>query len=56
MDESREGCHVSRVEDNDNVLNIRAVLLDVVTELSGDLAVALKEILTCHALLTRRTT
>ena len=53
MDEGGEGCHIGRVEDNHNVVHIRAVLLDVVAELSGDLAVALEKILTGHAVLAR---
>ena len=51
MDESGESRHIGRVEDNHNVVDIRAVLLDVVTELSGDLAVALEKILAGHTVL-----
>ena len=56
MDQSGQSGHVSGVEDDNHVLNVRAVLLDVVTEVSSDLAVALQQILTCHASLTRSTT
>ena len=46
MDKSGESGNVSRVEDNYNMLYVRAILLDIVTELSGDLAVA-REFDTC---------
>ena len=52
MDESCKSGNVSRVEDNYNVLYIRAILLDIVAELSSDLAVAFEKILTGHALFT----
>ncbi len=51
MDEGCESRHVSRVEDDHDVVHIRAVLLDVVAELSRNLAVALEQILTGHAIL-----
>ena len=51
VDESCEGCHVSRVEDYHNVLYVRAVLLDIVTELSGNLAVAFEKVLSGHTFL-----
>ena len=52
MDKSGESGNVSRVEDNYNMLYVRAILLDIVTELSGDLAVALEKILAGHTVLT----
>ena len=56
VDKSCESCNVSRVEDNYNVLNVWAVLLDVITEVSSDLTVAYEKVLTCHAVLTWSTT
>ena len=56
MDESCQCCNVSRVEDNNNVLNVWAVLLDILTEVSCDLAVTLQQVLTCHTFLTWSTT
>ena len=47
---------VGRVEDNHNVLNIRAVSLDVLTEVLSDTGVASEKVLTGHALLTWSTT
>ena len=55
-DEHQRSCYVSWVEDNNNMVYIWAILLDVVTELSSDLAVTLEEVLTSHTLLTRSTT
>ena len=55
VDESCESCNVSRIEDNYDVLYVRTILLDVVTEVSSYLTVAHKEILTCHTILTRST-
>ena len=55
MDKSGESGNVSRVKDNYNMLYVRAILLDIVTELSGDLAVAFEKILTGHTLFTRST-
>ena len=55
VDEGGQGRDVGRIEDHDDVLAVGAVFLDVVTELGGDLAVALEEVLTGHALLARRT-
>ena len=52
VDESRKGGHIGRVEDDNDVLDIGAVFTDVVTELGGNLAVALEQILAGHALLT----
>lgn len=51
MDESGEGSDVSRVEDNYNVLDVRAVCLDFVAEIGSDLTVALEKILACHTFL-----
>lgn len=56
MDKSCESCYVCRVEDNYDMLNIRAIFFDVVTKLSGNLAVSLEKVFTCHAFLTRSTT
>ena len=51
-------CHksskVSRIEDDDNMLHIRAVRPDVLAELLCNLAVALEKVLAGHALLARR--
>ena len=55
-DKSGEGGDISRVEDDHDELHVRAILLDVLSELSGDLAVALEKILTGHALLTGSST
>ena len=56
VDEGCESGDVSRVEDHDNVLNVWAVFLDVLTEVCGNLAVAFQQVLTCHASLTGSTT
>ncbi|CUQ26797.1 Uncharacterised protein [Segatella copri] len=56
MDKCCKSCNVSWVEDNNYVLNLWAVLLDVVTKFCSNLAVTLKKILTSHTLLTRSTT
>ena len=55
VDEGSESGDIGRVEDNYHELGVRAVLLDVVTEFGGNLAVALEEVLTGHALFTGRT-
>ena len=55
-DKSGDGGDISRVENDHDELHVRAVLLDVLTELSGDLAVALEKILTGHALFTGSST
>ena len=52
VDESGKGGDVGGVEDDHDVLHVRAILLDVVAEFSCDLAVALEEILAGHTLLT----
>lgn len=50
MDESCESCDIRRVEDNDNVLHIRAILLDEVAELSCNLTVSLEKVFAGHSL------
>ena len=52
MNKGRESCDIGRIEDNHHKLGVRAVLLDVVAEFCGNLAVALEEVLTGHAFLT----
>ncbi len=56
VDQCGQSGNVGRVEDNDNMLHIGAILADVVTEVSGNFAIAFEQILTCHASLTRSTT
>ena len=56
VDQSDETGDVSRVEDNNDVLYIWAVLLNVLTELGSDLCVALEQILTGHTCLTSSAT
>ena len=56
VDQRHETRDVSRVEDDDDVTNIGAVSLDVLTELSGDLGVTLEEVFASHAVLTGSTT
>ena len=56
VDKCSKSCNVSRVEDNNHVLYVRAIFLDVVAELSSNLAVAFQQVLTCHAVLARSTT
>ena len=55
VDECHEPRDISWVEDDDDVAYIGAVSLDVLTELSCDLGVALEEIFARHAILTRST-
>ena len=56
VDESGEGSHVGRVEDDDHVLHLGAILLDVVAEVGSDLAVALEQVLAGHTVLAGSTT
>ena len=56
VDESSKGSNVGRVEDDNDVLNLWAILLDVVAELGSNLAVALEEVLTGHTVFTWGTT
>ena len=49
MEEYDQTGQVSRVEDNDNVLDVGAILLDILAEFLGDLAVALQEVFPGHA-------
>ena len=56
VDESSEGGNVGGVEDNNYMLNVGAILLDVVTKVGSNLAVALEQILTGHTVLTGSTT
>ena len=53
MDESGEGSYIGRVEDDHHVLHVRAVLLDEVAELGGNLAVALEKVFAGHTVLAR---
>ena len=56
MEKGDKTCKVGRVEDDDNVLDIRAVSLDILSELLGDLAVAFQQVLPGHSLFTRSST
>ena len=56
VDKSCKSGYVSRVENNNYVLNIWAIFLNIITELSSDLAVTFEKILTGHALFTRCST
>ena len=56
MEKDHETGQVGRVEDHDDVLDIGAILLDILAEILGDLAVALEEVLTGHAFLAGCTT
>ena len=49
VQEHHQTGQVGRVEDNDHVLNVRAILLDILTELLCDLAVAFQEVFAGHA-------
>ena len=50
-DEGGESGYIGRVENNHHELNVRAVLLNILAEFCGNLAVALEEVLTGHAFL-----
>lgn len=52
VEEGDEACDVGGVEDYDDVLNVGAVLADVLAELFGDECVAFEEVFACHACLT----
>ena len=56
MDKSGKSGNVCRVEDNHYKFYVRAILLDVVTELSSNLAVAFEKVFTGHAVFTGSTT
>ena len=56
VDQRHETRDVSRVEDDDDVTDIGAVSLDVLTELSGDLGVTLEKVFASHTVLTGSTT
>ena len=56
MEKGNKSREVSRVEDDYNMLHIRAISLDILSELLCDLAVPLEKVFPCHALLTRRST
>ena len=51
MDEGGKGGHVSRVENDNHVLYVRAVLPDIISELCCNLAVALEKVLAGHTFL-----
>ena len=51
MEKHHESGKVGWVEDHNHMLHVGAVLLDVLAEILGDLAVALEKILAGHALL-----
>ena len=53
MEQYHETGKVGRVEDNYDVLDIRAVFLDVLAEILRDLAVTLEQVLAGHAFLAR---
>ena len=52
MDESGESGDICRVEDDNDMLYVRAILLDEITEFSCNLAIALEKVLAGHAFLT----
>ena len=52
VDKSGKGGDVSGVEDDDDVLHVRAILMDEIAELSSNLAVALEKVFAGHTLLT----
>ena len=52
MNQRGQSSHICGVEDHHHMLYIGAVLLDVVTEVGSNLAVALEQILTGHTSLT----
>ena len=52
MEKHYETCEVGWVEDHHDMFYVRAVSLHVLSEILGNLAVAFKEVLTCHTLLT----
>ena len=56
MDKCCEGSYIGRVEDNNYMLYLRAVLLDVVTELGSNLTVAFQKVFACHSVLAGSTT
>ena len=56
VDKSGQSGNVSGVEDHHHVLHVGAILLDVLTEVGGNLTVALQQILAGHASLTGSTT
>ena len=51
MDERGKCGHIGGIEDDNDMLDIGAVLLDEVTEFGGYLAIALEEVFAGHALL-----
>lgn len=56
VDKSGKSCNVSWVEDHNHVLYVWAVFLDVIAEVSSNLAVTLEQVFTSHAVLTWSTT
>ena len=55
MEKHYETGEVGRIEDDNHVLNVRAVFLHVLSEILGNLAVTLEKVLTGHTLLARST-
>ena len=55
IEQGDQTSEVGGVEDDDDVLNVGAVLLDVLTQLLGNLTVACQQVLTGHASLTGST-
>ncbi len=51
--QSNQSGKVSGVEDDNHVLNVRAIFLDILAQSLCNLAVAFEQVLTCHARLTR---
>ena len=56
VEQRHQTSQVSRIEDDHHVLYVRTELLDVLTQLLGNLAVACQQVLTGHTGLTRSTT
>ena len=56
MDEGHEPRDVCGVEDDDHMAYVWAIGLDVLTQLSSDLGIALEEVFACHPLLAWSTT
>src|SRR5574344_204404 len=56
MKENNQTSKIGRVEDHNDVFNLRAIFLDILSEIFCNLAIAFEKILTSHTLFTRSST